>query len=126
MSYQTPLKHVKFLGSARKGTDHWVSERITSVFAIPLTLLLIIFIVTHLGSPRAEIISSMKNPIYAIGLPLALLVNIWHMQLGMRVIIEDYLHGEAGKLTALLLNSAYCAVLAALALFALVKMSFAL
>jgi succinate dehydrogenase / fumarate reductase membrane anchor subunit len=126
MSYQTPLKHVKFLGSAKRGTDHWVRERVTSILAIPLTLLLIIFVITHLEAPRPEIIASMKNPIYAIGLPLALLVNIWHMQLGMRVIIEDYVHGEAGKLTLLLLNNAYCALLAAIALFALVKMSFAL
>jgi succinate dehydrogenase / fumarate reductase membrane anchor subunit len=125
MSYQTRLKQVKFLGSAKRGTEHWVRERVTSILAVPLTLLLILFIVTHLGSPRAEIVASMKHPLYAIGLPLALLVNIWHMQLGMRVIIEDYVHGEAGKLALLLLNSAYCAVLAAVALFALVKMSFA-
>jgi succinate dehydrogenase / fumarate reductase membrane anchor subunit len=126
MSYQTRLKHVKFLGSAKRGTDHWVRERVTSILAIPLTLLLILFVITHLGAPRADIIASMKHPIYAIGLPLALLVNIWHMQLGMRVIIEDYVHGEPGKLTLLLLNTAYCAVLAAIALFAFVKMSFAL
>jgi succinate dehydrogenase / fumarate reductase, membrane anchor subunit len=126
MSYQTRLKHVKFLGSARRGTDHWVSERLTSLLAIPLTLLLIVFVITHLGSPRPEIVASLKNPIYAIGLPLALLITVWHMYLGMRVIIEDYVHGEAAKFAALLFNYAYCGVIGAIGLFALIKMGFAL
>jgi succinate dehydrogenase / fumarate reductase membrane anchor subunit len=126
MSYQTRLRHVKALGSAKKGTDYWVYERATSIFATPLTILLIIFIISHLGAPRAEIIASMKNPIYAIGLPLAVLINAWHMQLGMRVIIEDYVHTKANKFTALLLNYAYCGLIGAIGLFALVKMSFAL
>ena len=124
MNIRTPLGKVRGLGSARSGTRHFVFQRVTAIANIPLTIFLIIFIVSHLGADRASVVTSVKNPFVAITLTLALLSISWHMRLGMQVIIEDYVHGRAFKLVLLLLNTFFPVVIAVAALFAILKMSF--
>lgn len=123
MSIRTPLARVRGLGSARSGTEHWWRQRLTAIANLPLSLLVVGFIVCHLGASRAEIVTSLHNPATAIGLGLAVISFSWHMKLGLQVVIEDYIHGAAMKFAALLLNSFAAAALAAAALYAILKMS---
>lgn len=125
MTMRTPLGKVRGLGSAKSGAEHWLLERVVALATLPLTLFLVIFIIVHMGSARAEIIASVGNPVVGGLLALALITILWHMKLGMRAIIEDYVHGEAAKFTLLLLNSAYTILLGAAAVGAILKMSFA-
>ena len=122
MSYRTPLARIRGLGSAHGGVRHWWHERLTSIASIPLTLFLICYILAHLGAGRAEIVASMKNPVVAVGFLLSWLVLLWHMKLGMQVIIEDYVHG-AWKLPLVIANDFFAAVVGALALYAIGTMS---
>ena len=122
MNYRTPLARVRGLGSAHTGARHWWHERLTSVAAIPLTLFLIGYILAHLGASRAEIIASLKNPPIAAAFLLSWLALLWHMKLGMQVIIEDYVHG-AWKVTLVITNNFFSAILGALALWAIAVMS---
>ena len=119
---KTPLGQARGLGSAHHGTRHWWHERLSSIAAIPLTLFLIWYVVAHLGAPRAEIIASMKNPLVAAGFLLSWLNVLWHMKLGMQVIIEDYVHG-GWKFFLLLANTFFVAIIGALALYAIAIMS---
>jgi succinate dehydrogenase / fumarate reductase membrane anchor subunit len=122
MNYRTPLARIRGLGSAHEGVQHWWHERLTSVAGIPLTLFLIAYIVAHLGDSRADIVASMKNPFTAAGFLLSWLTLLWHMKLGMQVIIEDYVHGT-WKLPLILANSFFVVVLGAFALWAIAVMS---
>ncbi len=125
MTMRTPLGKVRGLGSAKSGAEHWLLERVIALANLPLNLFLVIFVLMHLGAARADVIASVRNPIVAGLLAISLIAILWHMKLGMRSIIEDYVHGEAAKLTLLMLNSAYTVILGVAAIFAILKMSFA-
>ena len=122
MNYRTPLARVRGLGSAHEGARHWWYERLTSIASVPLMLFLICYVVAHLGASRAEIVASMKHPLIAGGFLLSWFSVLWHMKLGMQVIIEDYAHGS-WRLPLLIANNFFVVVLGALALWAIAFMS---
>ena len=126
MMQKTPLGRVLGLGSAKSGTEHWWIQRVTAIAGIPLAIFLIGFILVHVGASRAEMLASLANPLVAILLALTMINMLWHMKLGLQVVIEDYVHAPARKLAALLLNSFFTAVMGVAALYAILKMSFGL
>jgi len=126
MSMRTPLGKVRGLGSAKSGTEHFWMERVTAIASLPLCAFLVIFIIAHLGATRAEMVASLGNPFVAIFMALTVISVIWHMRLGLQVVIEDYVHARAVKFAALLANTFYAAALAVAALYAILKMSFGL
>ena len=102
---RTPLARARGLGSARAGLHHWWAQRVTAIAGIPLVIFLIGFIVIHVGASRAEVVASVQNPFVAILLALTMFNLLWHMRLGLQVVIEDYIHSHGTKLAALLLNT---------------------
>ena len=126
MSMRTPLGKVRGLGSARDGTHHWWMQRVTAIANLPLMIFFIIFIIAHLGASRAELAAAIAHPMIAILLSLTMISVLWHMRLGLQVVIEDYVHGAATKLVAILANTFFTAALGVAALYAILKMSFGL
>lgn len=126
MSMRTPLGRVRGLGSAKSGTEHWWVQRVTAIASLPLLVFLVIFVIMHLGASRAEVVASIANPLVAILLALTMIAVLWHMRLGLQVVIEDYIHTPASKFTALLANTFFTAALGVAALYAILKMSFGL
>ena len=126
MSMRTPLGKVRGLGSAKSGTEHFWMERVTAIASLPLVGFMVIFIIGHLGTSRAGMLASLANPLVAILLALGFISILWHMRLGLQVVIEDYVHGHAVKLACLLLNSFFTTALGVAALYAILRMSFGL
>jgi succinate dehydrogenase / fumarate reductase, membrane anchor subunit len=126
MSMQTPLKQVRGLGAAKSGTEHFWQQRVTAIANVPLVLFLLWFIVSHLGSARADVVASLRNPVVAVIMLLGMASIFWHMRLGMQVIIEDYVHGHGRRLAALMANTGFVAVMFAIASYSILKMSFGL
>jgi len=122
MTMRTPLSRVRGLGSAKSGTEHWFLQRVTAIANIPLILFMIFFVISHLGAGRADIVASLRHPIVAILIALAFVSVLWHMRLGMQVIIEDYVQGAGAKFLALLLNTFFAILLAVAVLFAILRM----
>ena len=125
MSMRSELGKVRGLGSAKSGTEHFWMQRVTAIANVPLVIFLVWFIISHVGSTRMEFIASMKHPLIAVGLLLALASFLYHMRLGLQVVIEDYVHGSA-KFAALLINTFFAVILFATAAYAILKMSFGL
>ena len=121
---RTPLGKVRGLGSAKEGTDHFWKQRLTSVANVPLVLFFIGLIVALNGASYAQVHAALANPITALLLIAAMVSVLVHMRIGMQVIIEDYVHGEFMKIVLLMLNTFFAMAIAAISIFAILKVSF--
>jgi len=122
MSLQTELGKIRGLGSAKSGTEHWWAQRVTAVGLVPLVLWFVISMISIVGADRAGLIEWMSNPLNAVLLLVLLGSGIYHMQLGMQVVIEDYIHG-ALKVAALIAVTWGSLILALATMFSVVKLA---
>ena len=111
MSRRSALGQVRGLGSAKEGTGHWWSQRLTSLALVPLTLWFMVSLVAMAGADHATIVAWIASPIVAGLLILLVMATFFHTHLGLQVVIEDYVHNEAWKLTLLLVSQAASIVL---------------
>ena len=120
MSLRTPLSEAKGLGSAKEGASHWWLQRLTAVALIPLSMWLA-FAVAMLGSASYEtVLEWLQSPIVAVLLVLFIAATFYHTQLGLQVIVEDYVSGWLKVATIVLINFV-CIVLAVAGIVALLK-----
>ena len=117
----TPLGRVRGLGSAHKGTETFWRQRMTAVANIPLIIFLVLAIVTHLGASYDEMRSFIAKPVVAIALLALIISAAIHMRIGLKEIIEDYVHGEGAKVAAILLATFYAGGIALASVYAIVK-----
>jgi succinate dehydrogenase / fumarate reductase membrane anchor subunit len=116
----TALKRVRGLGSARSGTETFWRQRVTAVANIPLVIFLILSIVANIDADYAEVRAYLAQPLVAI-LLLALVINAAiHMRIGLKEIVEDYVHGGA-KVVAILLATFFAAGVGLASAVAIVK-----
>jgi succinate dehydrogenase / fumarate reductase membrane anchor subunit len=125
MDMRTPLGKVRGLGSAKDGTEHFWRQRLTAASNLPLIIFFIIFVVSHTNSSYAEVRAALANPFLAVAMGLVVISALFHMRLGMQVIIEDYVSHEGRKVVLLMLNTFFTVVVGALCLFAVLKTGFA-
>lgn len=90
--FRTPLKRARGLGSAKDGTHHWIVQRITSVALVFLAIYVLGLVVWLLGADFATVRAAVAHPLNALLLVAFVIAMFWHAQLGMQVIIEDYVH----------------------------------
>ena len=124
MSIKTPFKRVEGLGSAKAGTEHFWRQRLTAVANVPLIIAFVFILMTLLGRDHADVAAAFGNPFIAVIMLLVIISALYHAKLGMQVVIEDYVHGEALKYALLIANIFFTFAVAALAIFAILKMGF--
>lgn len=121
---RTPLGQVRGLGAARSGTGHFWLQRMTAVANLVLSVFFVGLLISLAGESHASVTATLANPLVTIVMLLFVLSATIHMRLGMQVIIEDYVHHEALKIAALMLNTFFTIVIGLSAVFALLKISF--
>ena len=98
---RSPLGRARGLGSAREGVESWWLERVMAVALVPLTLWFAASLIALGRSDYTTFIAWLKTPLAALLMVLLLIALFSHLALGLRVVIEDYLHSGA-KMPALL------------------------
>ena len=122
-SLKSELARARGLGSAKEGVQHWWMQRLTGLALIPLGLWFVAGLIAHLGLDRAAAAAWLRQPV-VLGLTALLIVALFHhAQLGLQVVIEDYLGNEAARLVAIVLVKATAILLATAALVALLTIA---
>jgi succinate dehydrogenase / fumarate reductase membrane anchor subunit len=124
MNLQTPLGKVRGLCSAGNGVHHWWMQRLTAVALVPLGAWLLVSLVTLPSLDFVTVASWMGGTWTASLLTLFVLTASWHSSLGIQVIIEDYVHDHGLKTVTLVLSGFVHALLAALGVFAVLRVAF--
>ena len=122
---RSPLKGARGLGSAREGVEHWWMQRVTAVALIPLSLWFVASLIALTGSDYNALIAWLKAPFVAILMVLLLIALFHHTALGLRVIVEDYVHSDWAKIPAVVTIRCACFALAVVGIFATLRIAFA-
>ena len=123
MSLRSPLAKVLGQGSAKEGVHHWWSQRLTSIALVPLTVWFVVSLLSLPSYDHATIVAWMGQLWTAVFLILLVLTVAWHSQLGVRVVVEDYIHGGMKTLT-LTLVTFFHVVVAVAGVLAILKVAF--
>jgi succinate dehydrogenase / fumarate reductase membrane anchor subunit len=120
---RSPLGKVLGLGSAKEGAKHWWSQRVT---AVGLALLGVWFIASLfcLGSfDYVAVTTWIANPCNAALLSIFIATLAYHSQLGVQVVVEDYVHG-ATKTVSIVLSNFFHVVVGVLGVVAVLRIAF--
>jgi succinate dehydrogenase / fumarate reductase membrane anchor subunit len=120
---RSPLGRALGLGSAREGVKPWWFERVTAVALVPLTLWFAASLITLTGSDYSTFVAWLRAPLAALLMVLLLIALFSHLALGLRVVLEDYIHSKA-KIPALLAVRFGCFALAAAGILATLRITF--
>ncbi len=123
MTLRTPLSTARGLGAAKSGFSHWWLQRVTSVALIPLMLWFAFSVASFGDMHYAAFVEWVQSPIVTVLLILLLVTLFYHLQLGLRVIIEDYVHVEWVKLAGILTMNFFCVFLSVLGVGAVLKIA---
>jgi succinate dehydrogenase / fumarate reductase membrane anchor subunit len=121
-NYRTPLSRARGLGSAKHGVGAWISERVTAIALVPLTLWAVYAALKLTRLDHAGTAAWLAQPVNAVLAVLLVVFSVLHMHGGMRVVIEDYYH-KGARTTLLLVNFFVCVLAAALAVFCILKVA---
>ena len=124
-SIRTPLGQVRGLGSAKHGAGHFIAQRVS---AIALLFLVPWFLISLIGAVRGGYdgaLAFIADPFNAVLILLSVGAALYHMRLGMPVVIEDYIGRKSTKAVLLILNTFVCVALFAIAAYAVLKIAIA-
>ena len=124
MSLRSPLGKVLGAGSAKQGVHDWWMQRLTSVALVPLSIWFVVSLLSLPSFNHATVVAWMGGSWTALLLSLFVLVAAWHSQLGVRVVVEDYVH-SAGARTVTLVSVTFAhTLIGAAGVFAVLKVAF--
>ncbi|MBC6941573.1 MAG: succinate dehydrogenase, hydrophobic membrane anchor protein [Xanthomonadales bacterium] len=96
--FRTPRKIALGLGSARHGVHHFLVQRITAIALLLLGLWFVWFVLRLPGLDHAGAHALLAEPCNALLMGLFVVAAFWHAQLGLQVVVEDYVHTHGWQL----------------------------
>lgn len=124
MDRRTALGRVRGLGSAKEGVHHWWAQRITAIALVPLSIWFIAGLIKVANGGYAAAVQWLARPMSTIMATLLLVALFHHTQLGLQVVIEDYVHHEGAKIALIVMVKLVSFVLATAGVFAVLHLAF--
>jgi succinate dehydrogenase / fumarate reductase membrane anchor subunit len=108
MEIRTPAAHARSPGRAKiGGTTHWWAQRLSSIALLPLMLWFVISALGLIGVGHAEFANWVSHPGNTLLMVLTVVTLFFHSEQGLQVVVEDYVHSEAGKIIVLIVVKSF-------------------
>jgi succinate dehydrogenase / fumarate reductase membrane anchor subunit len=109
------------LGSAKEGTEHWWSQRISAAALVLLGLWFAVALVRLDVAAYADVVAFIATPLNAVLLILLAATMAYHSWLGVQVVIEDYIHAPTAKIVLLTLSRFLHVLVAVASIYAILR-----
>jgi succinate dehydrogenase / fumarate reductase membrane anchor subunit len=119
--YRTPLSVARGLGSSKGGLGHWWKQRLTAIALVPLVAWFVVSMIALAGLDRAHVLTWLHSPFHSLVLSLFLIVSLYHANLGLQVIYEDYVQARWLQLSSRIATDFAAVLLAFAGVFALLR-----
>ena len=124
MSLRTPLGRVLGLGTAKDGTQHFMSQRISAIALVLLGCWFMYSMFTIESMAYLEVMRFVAAPLNSVLLSLLCITAAWHSYLGVQVVVEDYVHAHGVKLFSLIASRFAHVFLAVASVYAILRIGF--
>ena len=122
---RSKLGLVRGMGAAHAGWHHWHVERVTAIALVPLTVWFIVSVLGMLGADQPYVAAWAGRPLNAALLLALVAMTFQHMQLGLQVVYEDYIHTARLRSAVILATKGAALILGLMAAIAVLKLAFA-
>ena len=123
-SYRTPLGRVRGLGAAKHGVGHFIGQRVSAVALIFLVLWAVSSGLKLAAFDYRDTVDWLRSGPNTVLTILLLGAGFFHMSLGLRTVIEDYIHKAPTKAALLILNQFACWLGGVTGVIAVLKVAF--
>jgi succinate dehydrogenase / fumarate reductase membrane anchor subunit len=123
-SFRTPLGRALGAGSAKRGVGHFIGQRVSAVALLLLAGWAVWSVLVLARGDYGTAVIWLRSPINAALVALLAIAAFYHMQIGMRVVIEDYFEARGTRAPLLIANLFLCWAGAALTIICLLKVAF--
>jgi succinate dehydrogenase / fumarate reductase membrane anchor subunit len=120
---RSALGRARGYGSAKSGLHHWWAQRLTAMALLPLSLYFVASVLLLAGANQEAMIVYMREPWNAVLFIALILALFYHLQLGLQVVIEDYIHAEGRRIALLLAIRAITVLFGLLAIVSVLKLA---
>jgi len=124
MRMETPLGRVRGLGPAGHGGAEWWSVRLNSVALLLLSVWLIVSLLRLPDLSLSMFSEWLRDPLAAVPMLLLIATTFWHIQHGLREVIDDYAHNEGNRVLLITLLSFFVYGGGLFAAFCVLKIAF--
>jgi succinate dehydrogenase / fumarate reductase membrane anchor subunit len=122
---RTPLSQVKGLGSAKEGTGHFWSQRLSALALVPLIIWLCFSIASLPGMDYVSMREWLSQPVTAILMILLIVAGFFHARLGLQEVAIDYVSNHAVRTITFIAITFGAALLAVVGVFSVLRIALA-
>ncbi|HKS69087.1 MAG TPA: succinate dehydrogenase, hydrophobic membrane anchor protein [Ktedonobacterales bacterium] len=123
MNLGSAVSRVLSNGSAKHGVDHWWRQRVTALALVPLSVWFGISLLLMSRLEYASLAHWIHHGWNAVLLVALVLAIAQHSYLGVRVVVEDYVHAPGPRMVTLLVVQFAHVIIAVAGVFAILKVS---
>jgi len=124
MGNGTSIGRVRGLGSSHHGAHHWLTHRLTAISNLILMSWFIVSLLLLGDYSYDSVVAWMSTPVSAVGMILLSASLFWHAQMGLTVLIEDYVSDSGSKFASRTLLNLVAVGGAVFAIFNIASLAF--